>query len=213
MQQSTEAQPSPPDPSFAGLFAALASPEKKFPPARDDDGLADDIATLSYEHALRTHARYQSAVTQPMVPSTDSPFDSAISAAPATAPLSPQRQRARSAAVDIATASSGPGSLEESLKRASITIRLSEIECAQLRRRASDAGLTVSAYLRSCTFEAENLRALVKDTLAQLRTVAASSEAKSLAEEAPVAIAQTEPKVRWWQRLFWPFAFLRRKPA
>lgn len=211
MQQSTAAQPSPPDPSFAGLFAALASPEKKFPPKRDDDGLADDIATLSYEHALRTHARYQSAVAQPMP--ADSPFDSAISTATATAPITTQRQRTKPAAVDIATASRGPSSLEESLKRASITIRLSETECAQLRRRASDAGLTVSAYLRSCTFEAENLRALVKDTLAQLRTVTGAAPAQPVLEEAQVAVVHSEPKVRWWQRLFWPFAFLRRRPA
>jgi hypothetical protein len=46
---------------------------------------------------------------------------------------------------------------------------MSKAECAQLRKRAAEAGLTVSAYLRSCTFEAESLRALVKDTLAQLR--------------------------------------------
>jgi hypothetical protein len=55
------------------------------------------------------------------------------------------------------------------LKSASITIRLCKAENAQLRRRATEAGLSVSAYLRSCTFEAETLRALVKDTLAQLR--------------------------------------------
>jgi hypothetical protein len=60
--------------------------------------------------------------------------------------------------------------LNRNLKCASITIRLSEAECAQLRKRAAEAGLTVSAYLRSCTFEAESLRALVKDTLTQLRS-------------------------------------------
>ena len=60
--------------------------------------------------------------------------------------------------------------LERNLKDASITIRMSKAECAQLHRRAAEAGLTVSAYLRSCTFEAESLRAMVKDTLAQLRS-------------------------------------------
>ena len=48
---------------------------------------------------------------------------------------------------------------------------MSKAECAQLHRRAAEDGLTVSAYLRSCTFEAESLRAMVKDTLAQLRSV------------------------------------------
>jgi len=58
------------------------------------------------------------------------------------------------------------------LKEASITIRMSKAECAQLRKRAAEAGLTVSAYMRSCTFEAESLRAMVKEALAQLRSAA-----------------------------------------
>ena len=61
--------------------------------------------------------------------------------------------------------------LERKLKDASITIRMSKEECEQLHRRAGDAGLTVSAYLRSCTFEAESLRTMVKETMAQLRLV------------------------------------------
>jgi len=48
---------------------------------------------------------------------------------------------------------------------------MSRAECAQLHSRAAEAGLSVSAYLRSCTFEAETLRAMVKDTMAQLRSV------------------------------------------
>jgi hypothetical protein len=54
-------------------------------------------------------------------------------------------------------------------KCASITIRMSEGECEQLKRRAAEAGLTISAYLRSCAFEAEALRAEVKKTLAEMR--------------------------------------------
>jgi hypothetical protein len=68
-------------------------------------------------------------------------------------------------------------------KSASIHIRLSLAESAQLRERAAEAGLTVSAYLRSCVLEAETLRAQVKQALAQLR-------AASVAEK---------PR-RWWQR-------------
>jgi hypothetical protein len=72
---------------------------------------------------------------------------------------------------------------ERNLKSASITIRLSKVECAQLHRRAADAGLTISAYLRSCTFEAESLRAMVKDTLAELRM--AKAQAKPTDPEPP----------------------------
>ena len=75
--------------------------------------------------------------------------------------------------------------MERDLKCASITIRLSEAECAQLRQRAAEAGLTISAYLRSCTFEAESLRALVRDTMAQLRTATSAAARPAAASEAP----------------------------
>ncbi len=58
---------------------------------------------------------------------------------------------------------------ESSKRRASVTLRLSQAECAQLKQRAAEAGLTVSAYIRSCTFEAEALRAQVRQAVKQLR--------------------------------------------
>jgi hypothetical protein len=59
---------------------------------------------------------------------------------------------------------------ESDLRSASVTIRLSRSECARLHQRATEAGLTVSAYLRSCAVEAEALRAQVKQALAELKT-------------------------------------------
>ncbi|MFZ0392465.1 MAG: hypothetical protein WAL73_01385, partial [Terracidiphilus sp.] len=69
---ATAAPAAPPQASrsFAGLLEEYASPKKKFPPARDPghdrlplgeslDGFEDDVATLSYEHALKAHARYR----------------------------------------------------------------------------------------------------------------------------------------------------------
>jgi hypothetical protein len=67
--------------------------------------------------------------------------------------------------------------MDKNLKRSSITIRLNNAECEQLHKRAAEAGLTVSAYVRSCTFEAESLRALVKDTLAQLQAAQSTGKA------------------------------------
>jgi hypothetical protein len=58
---------------------------------------------------------------------------------------------------------------ESDLRSASVTIRLSRAECARLHQRAAEAGLTVSAYLRSCAVEAEGLRAQVKQALAELK--------------------------------------------
>ena len=73
-------------------------------------------------------------------------------------------------------------------KSASITIRMSRAECAQLRKRADAASLTVSAYMRSCILEAETLRAQVKEALAELRA-AAPDEGRT----------SSRATRRWWQ--------------
>jgi hypothetical protein len=91
------------------------------------------------------------------------------------------------------------------LKSASITIRLSRAECAQLRQRAAEAGLTISAYLRSCAVEAESLRAQVMDTLAQMR-------AEKLKED-PVASADAGRRWFDWVRWLWPHAHADRSIA
>ena len=187
MQQSTASAPAPASPNFASLLAALATPTqpasgvpcdgslpqgKKPASAWDDDDLEDDIATLSYERALRTNASYcpvptDQSLTQPAAPEPIQKIYPAVSSSQATHPAAnPEPEADRFSAT----------AAERNLKDASITIRMSKAERDQLRRRAAEAGLTVSAYLRSCTFEAESLRAMVKDTLSQLRS--ATTEAK-----------------------------------
>lgn len=76
-------------------------------------------------------------------------------------------------------------------KCASITIRMSEGECEQLKKRAAEAGVTISAYLRSCTFEADSLRAEVKKTLAEMRKPAPAER----------RIVSTEARSRWFEWL------------
>lgn len=161
-------------PDFAGLLAALTSPARKAEPAWNDDELADDVATLSYETALRTHARYKAVGTGDgaLTQVEDSEAmrklaqrDSVYTAQSATKPMMRE-------CCDDAERKSAAGSLaaiKEDRKRASITIRMSKADCEQLKRRAAEAGLSMSAYLRSCTFEAEALRTQVKEALADLR--------------------------------------------
>ncbi|SRR6266568_5550195 len=139
-----EAQTSAPPTSFASLLTALAAPAHEPAQCWDHDALADDIATISYEKALRTHSRYR----KPDAPE-------------------PLRFQATTAVDTLAALNAGS---QQDRKAASITLRLSQAECAQLRQRAADAGLSVSAYLRSCVFEAEMLRAQVKEALSQFRS-------------------------------------------
>jgi hypothetical protein len=173
--------------SFAGILAALSGPGQKSDPRWNDDGLEADVATLSYEHALRAHARYLQADAEAaeLKKAVDPGPIRIREAFPAKASSAGQTggqraERPRAALGD--NAGMEPGSAHGShelpgrdTKRASITLRLSETECAQLRRRANDAGLTVSGYLRSCTLEAEVLRAQVKEALAKLRAVGAKA--------------------------------------
>ena len=200
MQQPATTEPSS---TFAGMMAAFTAPRQKRPPARDLDGLEDDVATLSYERALRAHSRFRSpdasdwALTQisrperlsimEVFPANLEPADEAVpvpAGVPSVAQAKPELVPDNSTAHD------------RNLKCASITIRLSRAECAQLRQRASEAGLNLSAYLRSCTVEAESLRAQVRDTMAQMRAEKPNDN----------HVATTDAGRRWfdWPRRFWP---------
>jgi hypothetical protein len=174
MQEQTGSASTPKASSFAGLLAALSLPESKRVPAWDDDDLKDDLATLSYEEALRAHARYR-----PVDAGVPAPHQNADAGSIRIREVTPDEiSMSRDATFPDAgrashTVNARPRAAsgrEKNLKCASITIRLSQAECAQLRARAAQAELSISAYLRSCTFEAEALRAEVKKALAQLRT-------------------------------------------
>jgi hypothetical protein len=182
MQSLAERAGSPPSQSFAGLLAAFTRQTPTSPQAFKDEQLAEDVVSLSYERALRTHARYKA----PHSIESDPPAEAAQRMR-AQAAVPPQDACAEVGVPPLAAASLGePVSAvassdaghEKSLKSASITIRVSKDECAQLHQRAAEAGLTVSAYLRSCTCEAETLRALVKEAMAQLKANPATDREK-----------------------------------
>lgn len=170
MPPPAQSSPSPGPSGFADLLASLASPASDAADRSsilDRGEFGDDVVTLSYEHALRNHARYRPAdrgdwaLTGNGTPKT-------ISCAEAMPPAAVQAHQG--------TATHGD------LRSESVTVRLSAAECARLRQRAAEAGITVSAYLRSCTFEVESLRAQVKQTLAELRQ---AQEAKKYAANEP----------------------------
>jgi Mobilization protein NikA len=164
MQESITDSPVHGVSDFAGLLAALAAAKPAKAPVWSEDELLQDVATLSYERALQTHARYR--------PSNDE-FAAQLSYVPDSvrcgeAAGNRSQSCARGDRVPESNAPITP-SIGRDRKCASVTIRMSQAECEQLRRRATEAGLTISAYLRSCTFEADALRAQVKDALAELR--------------------------------------------
>jgi hypothetical protein len=169
MQPHAPTQPSPTSSSFAGLLATLASPPSK---AAEDDppwstsGLGEDVVSLSYERALRAHARYR-----PSDRSADRAADRGDESLLPAGGSGVETRAEAACETDVAAAPALPMDVaqDRDLRSASVTIRLSKTECAKLHQRAAEAGLTVSAYLRSCALEAEALRTQVKQALAELK--------------------------------------------
>jgi len=146
MPELTDAAPQKPTGSFAALLASITGCAKKGCDEWDDSELADDVTTISYEQALRAHRRVRSSAFATETLHEEFP-------APAVVSSTLNRNAAG----------------EKERKIASITLRLTTPEHAQLQERAAAAHLSVSAYLRSCIFEAESLRSQVKEALSQIR--------------------------------------------
>ncbi len=200
MQPSGQAIASPSSQSFAGLLASLASPQPdghgRTPESSIGD-LGEDVVTLSYEHALQNHARYK--------PANDGDWH--MPAATGQAPRHVQQMQPHAIPIGAEDASGDMSATPKSadardLRSTSVTIRLSSAEGARLHQRAAEAGVTVSAYVRSCTFEADALRAQVKAALAELRTAApdekrAETTCSGKALVVPTGDAAIETRERW----------------
>ena len=178
MQPLAQPEPSPASQSFAGRLEAIASPPRGNSgrdAIYDASGLGEDVATLSYERALRAHARYKPANRPDWLSMRAKQND----------PGGRLESRAlvrKEAGDALATQDV---SLDRHLRTSSVTIRLNNAECARVHQLAAEAGLTVSAYLRSCTFEAEALRAQVKAALVELKETGTKGSRDKGNEEAP----------------------------
>jgi hypothetical protein len=62
------------------------------------------------------------------------------------------------------------------LRREIVSLRLTEDEFVRLKDRASESGISVSAYMRSCILDADQLRAQVKQALSEMRALSARPE-------------------------------------
>jgi len=146
MPDPTKETPQKSTGSFANFLASFAGRLQS--DLWDDSALMDDVATLSYEQALRTTRRSGTPEIR-----DDSAFKYEDHAS-AKSLVNPSASASRS----------------KKQRGASITIRVTAEEQAQLQQRAREAELSVSAYLRSCIFEAESLRSQVKEALAKMQS-------------------------------------------
>ncbi len=93
-------------------------------------------------------------------------------------------------------------------KCVTVSVRLSPADAKMLRRRASESQLSVSDYMRSCVLEADQLRAQVKQALAEMRMRAPDSQPSLVHEESDEREA-TFPSARRESRMKSWFAALR----
>jgi predicted DNA binding CopG/RHH family protein len=217
MQQPASTQPSPPFSDFAGLLATLTSPppdaSEETPlqtPLWSNSDLGEDVATLSYEQALRARTRYLSANRSDALPM---PLDRLYADVDADVETDADVKAAiEGFAADNATAQQLALASDGDLRSASVTIRLSKTECARLRQRAAQAGLTMSAYLRSCALEAETLRAQVKQALAEIKagSTGTGEQATPTAKPSPRCATPAGSKDTGWRKKFnWIARFSR----
>lgn len=142
--------PSNPAPNFAGLLASIASrsADAAGPDSWNDSRLRDDVVALSRD-ALRGEVRDWEEPPEAI-------SDDSAEIDPASA---------------LESASTGD------LRTACVTIWMTKTERVRLRRRASESGMTISAYLRSCALEADALREQVKWALVAMKTAAKTETA------------------------------------
>lgn len=140
--------------SFATLLASFTRKLQNEP--WDDTALADDVVTLTYEQALGSarQARFPEPATKPLLDNK--------ARKPAESNLQPRKPQY------------SKGTKQQ--RTASITLRVTAEEQTRLHERAIAAQLSVSAYLRSCIFEAESLRTQVKEALEQMQRTQTNTE-------------------------------------
>lgn len=184
---NTAIDPSPSN--FAEVMASLAEAQRQQQRAWLEV-VEDDVRTIRYERALEMRARYRptdpgawTRTEQGSVSRAGAQGPEAVFKPGNASEMGALRAPAEwEADEEPHSAQERISRLEPARKSASVTLRMSDAECEQLQQRAAEAGLTVSAYLRSCAFEVEALRAQVKETLAQLR-------------------AAQHPRRTWWLRV------------
>ena len=193
MLNEARSDPHPTAGDFAGLLATLAA-IKDAVPQGEDPPLANDIATLTYEGALRSHGRTRGGASRAQIPDRSTPAGNVL-------PVKDFARRS-SSRTDGETWTERRNASQAERKCASITVRMSQEDSAQLRERAAEAEMTVSAYLRSCAFEVESLRGQVKQTLAELKDVRVASANRSAYSEMPGHHKERKSIRKWLAQIF-----------
>jgi len=147
--------------------AAISGPRRKPKPCKPAvDTLQPDSAGV-LSHAAPSGAAFEAAARESILPSGD---DRSL--------ITVERH-------DLQWSPTGPlqsagivGPLDQinqmdrmDRRQSIVSLRLTDVELLSLKDRASESGISVSAYMRSCILDADQLRAQVKQALAEMRAL------------------------------------------
>jgi len=179
--------------SFSGVLEAmtLGLDETEFMAERAEPGATAE--SLSYEAALRRGKR-------PVEESwTEEAGDDWVAELEAKVALeATMRDEVLVSGIEAAGSGSVDPRKSTGLKRCLISLRLSEVESERVRKRAIESGLSMSAYIRSCVLDAEALRSLVKQALAEIRELTPEAAREEIAKVPPVKSAGQRRGVLGW---------------
>lgn len=126
-------------------------------------------------------------------------LEKSVAVEPATVPPIPARPIAVQPASVASNAVATQSRSAETGRAVMLSVRISASEQALIRTRAQEASLSISAYMRQCALEVEQLRDQVERTLAAMQRAVPQQPAP----QAPLLAPQTRPGffVRIAQRL------------
>jgi hypothetical protein len=85
---------------------------------------------------------------------------------------------------------------------------MTDMELLQLKDRAAESGISVSAYMRSCILDADQLRSQVKQALAEMRAMGPKTEQNYLPALEPLDHKSPAKAGDWLEVLLRSAAFL-----
>jgi hypothetical protein len=93
-------------------------------------------------------------------------------------------------------------------RRSIVSVRMTDLEFLRLKDRAGESGISVSAYMRSCILDADQLRAQVKQALAEMRALSTGPDPNRFPALAPPENSGAGRAGDWFHLLVRSAAFL-----
>jgi len=92
--------------------------------------------------------------------------------------------------------------LQRANRRSTVAVRLTEAEFDRLKDRAKAAGVSVSAYMRSCVVDAESLRLQVKQAISEMRSLSEVTSNRPIQEIRAIHSPSPENRGFWFRSLY-----------